>query len=80
MLVQLLSVVQITLGGFFGLNSWNGVSPTEPAVKIHLGAAGRTEGMKFLQGGLAADGTGPARFEADRIDHQTTAEAVVIQE
>ena len=61
-------------------NGRDGIVAAQPAVEVNLGTACRTEGMEFLQRRLAADGAGPARFKADRLGHQTLAEAVVIQE
>jgi hypothetical protein len=79
MLIQLLLVVQVTLRGLIRFNGGDGVVAAQPAIEINLGAAWRTEGVEFLQGGLAADGAGAAWFEADRVGHQTPVEAVVIQ-
>jgi len=79
MLIQLLVVVQVTVRWFLGLNGGDGIVPAQPAIEINLGAACRTERVKFLQGGLAANGAGATWFKADRVDHQTLAEAVVIQ-
>ena len=79
MLVHLTVIVQITVRWFLALDGWDGVVPAQPAIEINLGATRGTERVKFLQGGLAADGAGAAWFKADRVDHQTPAEAVVIQ-
>jgi hypothetical protein len=59
----------VTFRWLLGLNRGDGVVSAQPAIEINLGAACRTEGVKFLQGGLAADGAGAAWFKADRVGH-----------
>ena len=59
----------ILFAGLVFLNGRNGIVPSQPAIEINLGATRRTEGVKFLQRWLAANGAGPAWFEADRVDH-----------
>ena len=79
MLIHLRGVVQGSIGVFVSLDSRNGVVAAKPAVEIHIGTMGRTEGMEFLCRWLAANGTWAAWFKADGIDHHATAEGVVIQ-
>ena len=70
----------VLFAGLVCFNSGDGIIATEPAVEVNLSAARGTEGMKFLQGRLATNGAGPAWLKADRVDHQTLAEAVFIHE